>query len=526
MYFSTPVTRTNRVPLFFARLMLALVLLSVISGVSAQGSGGGVLRVGMEVPAELDPALGTNDPETAINRAIYDYLVEVAPDGTIKTNLASDYIVSDDGLTYTFTLVDGVTFHDGAAFSSADVVYTFNRLVEVGSPATRLLGEFTVAAPDASTVVFTLTTPNADFIYGVASRFALIVKDGAQNVNQIIEGDAPYANFNGTGPFILTSYSDTQATFAANENYWIEGQPALDGLEFFFIGDGVQRIDIFLDGDLDFISKIPTPQLDRFDGVADAEVISIATSQHPVIRLRTDAGFAGENPLVRQAFKHATDREFLNELLLDGRGTVANNNPIAPVFGDFYTPYEGLEYDPVRACELLEEAGIGVYEGTLYAPNSFEYPDLAAALQEMWGQTGCIIVDVQVRDAGLYYDDSNPENYLDVELGITGWGARPVPQLFFAEAYVTSALPENNGFNESRFSDTEVDELVAAAAVTANTADRAAIYSQLTAIFEERGPIIIPYFAPLNSAVRAGVAGVEVAPFVGLTDFRTVTISQ
>src|SRR5690606_4497230 len=109
----------------------------------------------------------------------------------------------------------------------------------------------------------------------------------------------------------------------------------------------------------------------------------------PVIRLRTDAGFVGENPLVRQAFKHATDRDYLNDLLLNGLGTVANNDPIAPVFGDFYAPYEGhLEYDPARACELLEEAGVGVYEGTLYAPDAFEYPDLAAALQEMWAQTG------------------------------------------------------------------------------------------------------------------------------------------
>ncbi len=504
------------------RLLVLLLLLALVGSVSAQ-SASNVLRVGMEAPVELDPALGTNDPETAINRAIYDYLVEVAPDGTILNDLAQNYVISDDGLTYTFTLVAGATFHDGSAFSSADVVYTFNRLVEVGSPATRLLGDFQVSAPDASTVVFTLAAPNADFIYGVASRFALIVKDGATDVNLVAEGANPFVNFNGTGPFILAELTSERATFVANENYWIEGQPALDGLEFYFINDSVQQIDILLDGDLDLIYKVPIGQIDRLEGVEGISVLSIATSQHPVVRLRTDEGFAGADARVLQAFKYATDREFLNDLLLDGLGVVGNNDPIAPVYGDFYTPYDGIEYDPERACELLSDAGIGTYEGTLYAPNVFEYADLAAALAAMW-QDGCINVDVQVLEAGLYYDDSNEINYLDVELGITGWGARPTPQLFFQEAYVTAALPENGGFNESRFSDPEVDALVAQAAVTPDTDARRAIYAELTRIFDERGPLIIPYFAPLIGAAHEGVGGLQVAPFPGLTDFRTVTL--
>jgi peptide/nickel transport system substrate-binding protein len=504
--------------------LLILVLALLITALSVTAQDMGVLRVGMNAPVALDPALHSNDPETAINRAIYDYLVEVLPNATIGANLASDWTISDDGLTYTFTLVEGVTFHDGSALTSADVVYTFNRLKEVGSPAVSLLGEYEVSAPDASTVVFILSAINADFLYGVAARQALIIKDGEAEPNVLGEGDMTFAHFNGTGPFILTEFDPgARAVFTANANYW-GGAPALSGLEFVFIEDAVAQVDALLSGEVDFIFKVPIQQTDRVDAADGVSVIQVATSQHPVIRLRTDEGFAGANPLVRQAFKYATNREELNLILLQGRGIVGNNDPIAPVFSFFFDDtIENQTYDPVRACELLEEAGIGTYEGTLFAPNAFEYPDLAAVLQQQWAQ-GCINVDIQITEEGLYYDFSNPDNYFEVELGITGWGDRPSPQILLRQAYTEAGI--ETGFNESRFVDPELEALVVEASQTTDPEARAAIYAQVSQIFLERGPIIIPYFAPLFGGVRDTVSGLEMAPFPGLTDFRSVSVGM
>src|SRR5688572_15021179 len=90
--------------------LLSLMLVAV-GAVYAQTS---ELRVGMPAVVTLDPALGSNDPEIMFNRMIYDYLLDVAPDGTIVPQLASTYTISDDGLIYTLTLVEGVTFHDGS----------------------------------------------------------------------------------------------------------------------------------------------------------------------------------------------------------------------------------------------------------------------------------------------------------------------------------------------------------------------------------------------------------------------------
>ncbi|MDQ7035557.1 MAG: ABC transporter substrate-binding protein [Anaerolineae bacterium] len=109
---------------------IAVLVLSV-GGVGAQG--GGTLRVGILEPVNLDPATGNSDDEVILNRHIYDYLIEILPEGSLVPSLAESWDISDDGLTYTFNLVEGATFHDGSAFTAEDVVFTFNRMVEVGS---------------------------------------------------------------------------------------------------------------------------------------------------------------------------------------------------------------------------------------------------------------------------------------------------------------------------------------------------------------------------------------------------------
>ncbi|HEX2906727.1 MAG TPA: ABC transporter substrate-binding protein [Phototrophicaceae bacterium] len=492
-------------------LVALVVTLLLVSLVGVQAQDGNVLRVGMVAPQVLDPAQGSNDPEILLNRSVYDYLVEVLPDKSIAPNLATEWTVSDDGLTYTFTLQSGVTFHDGSPFTSADVVYTFNRLTELESAAINVLGEFEVSAPDAQTVVFTLPQPNADFLYGVGDRFALILKDGADG-----------SDFNGTGPFVMQNYQEGErATLIRNENYWKEGQPALDGVEFVFINDPITQVDALRSGQVDFIFKVSPEQVAVLENETGITLLQKATNQHPVIRLRTDAG-PGQDERVRQAFKLATDRDQLNELVLEGRGIVGNNSPIGPGFGDFYAEnIEAAAYDPAAACKLLTEAGYP--DGltvTLQTINVLGYDQLATVLQQQWAE-GCITADIQVNEEGFYYSDDNPNNWMKAELGITGWADRPIVQSYLTQAYVSDGI-----YNESHWSDAELDDLVAQAGVTTDQVARAELYHQIAQIFADRGPIIVPWFAPIFGAVRDNVQGLEMAPFPGLTDLRTVSIGE
>ena len=109
---------------------------------------------------------------------------------------------------------------------------------------------------------------------------------------------------------------------------------------------------------------------------------------------------------------------------------------------------------------------------------------------------------------------------MEVELGVTGWGDRPTPQ-----GYLSSAYASDGTWNESHWSDEEVDGLIAEAKVTADIDARAGIYSQISQIFAERGPIIVPFFAPIIGATGEGVEGVDLHPFAGRTDLRTATVN-
>lgn len=502
-------------------MLFGIVLVLLMSlGVSAQASS---FTVGMPAPVQLDPALGTNDQEVLINRAIYDYLVDIAPDGSLVPNLATEWEISEDGLTYTFSLVEGVTFHDGTPFSSADVVYTFNRLAEVGSPAVNLLGEFSVEAPDESTVVFTVDAPNADFLFGVASRWSLILKDGMETPNVLSEGDNPLENFVGTGAFVLTEFNAGESVvFEANGDYWIEGQPGLDSMTFVFFESADAEINALRSGTVDFIFKVAIDRAEELEAEEGINVVFKATNLHPVIRIRSDEGYIGEDVRVRQAFKYATDRELLNLDLFDGRAAVGNNDPIGPLYGPFFDDsIENQEYDPERACELLAEAGypdgLGADEPlTFYVVDAFNYADMAISLRDQWAE-GCIYVEILVRPENVYYGDNE---WLEVELGVTGWGSRPIPQQYLLEAYISTG-----SFNEAHWSDEELDALILEASVTADLEERAAIYSQIAQIFAERGPVIIPFFAPIIGAYTDSVEGLNMHPFPGRTDFRSVTVS-
>ena len=521
-----------------------LILVLSISGVQAQD--GSVLRVGLEEPINLDPASGSNDPEVLLNRHIYDYLIELLPDGSLAPSLAESWDVSDDGLTYTLNLVQNATFHDGKAFTSEDVLFTFNRLVNVGSTALGVLGQkqvgeddegnammepsWTVEAPDDYTVVFNLEAPNADFVFGLSHRFAPILPAGLETPNVLGE-DGGLENFNGTGPFRLASFSTGEgASLVANEDYW-DGRPALDGVDLIFIDDSNAQVNALLNNEVDLIFKVPNDLLPSLRGNDALTVVTVASNVHPVIRIRSDEGHLGEDVRVRQAFKHATDRELLNIDTLDGLGIVANNDPIGPVYGPLYNPQDGLAYDPQLACDLLAEVAAEnpdnewvTMDGDsprldveFNVSDAFEYALLAEFMQQQW-EEGCIYVSLSIEPANVYYADAR---WLNVELGLTGWGTRATPQEYLSVAYTTDAI-----WNESHWSNASLDELAIQAAQTADLEERANLYNEISQIFEQEGPILVPFFRPVSSAYSNAVNGIVMHSFPGRTDFDSVSVSN
>ena len=202
-----------------------------------------------------------------------------------------------------------------------------------------------------------------------------------------------------------------------------------------FIDDKQAQIDAVRSGTVHVVFRLPFDRLEELEAEDGLDVIVKPTNQHPVVKFRADEGSIAEDVRIRQAFKLATDRELLNLDLFDGRGIVGNNDPIGPIYGPFFSSIAD-EVDPQAACDLLAEAGFPDGLGAdapieFFVVDAFNYSDMAVALQEQWAE-GCINVEILMRPENVYYSD---DEWLTVELGVTGWGSRPTPQEYFELSY-------------------------------------------------------------------------------------------
>ena len=233
----------------------------------------GVLVVGqIAEPKALDPAAVTAVNDFRILMNLYDGLVRYR-DGTLEVEpaLASDWQVSDDGTEYTFTLREGVTFHDGTPFDAEAVVFNFERMLNEDHPYADT-GPFplafffsavdTVEAVDDTTVKFTLNEPYAPFLSNLAYPTGLIVSPAAVRDHGGDFGRNP----SGTGPFTFVEWRSNEAVVVeANPDYW-DGAPELEAVVFRPITDANTRTAEMLAGGIDLMVEVPPVALSEFEG--------------------------------------------------------------------------------------------------------------------------------------------------------------------------------------------------------------------------------------------------------------------
>ena len=476
------------------------------------GAAAGLLRVAMQPVVQTDPAQISSDSEVMLANAVYDYLVDVDTKSAIQPRLATKWAVSADGLTYTLDLAQGVTFHDGSAFSSADVVWTFNRLRDATQklPTADLYKNIAnVAAAGANQVVFTLTKPNPFFMYDLSDNHALIMKANT----------ADPKDFNGTGPFKVTNFSaEDRVELAANDKYFIPGEPKLKNFTILFFADENASVDALKGGQVDLVMRMSTALYTSLKTEAGITTMDIPTNGFDLIRLRSDRK-PGNDPRVIQAMKLATDRAAILKLVQGGYGAIGRDSPIGPLYASFYsedTPVPAV--DIAKAKQLIIDAGYpNGLKLDIHVPNTGGRPDLAATLKAEWAPAG-IDLNVIVEPESVYYADNG---WLQVDLGITGWGSRPYPQFYLDSMLKTGAV-----WNESHWSDPEFDKLATEAGSTLDEATRVADYKQIQKILIERGPVIIPYYFAQFAAIKSTFQGFQLQAFAGRTDFRNVAAGQ
>ncbi len=471
----------------------------------------GTLRVSAFPIAQTDPAQISSDAEVLIANHVYDYLVDVDADNNIQPRLARDWTRSEDGLTYEFELVEGATFHDGTPLTADDVVYTFRRLRDTeGLPTADLYSNITtIEATGDLSVRFTISQTNPFFLFDLSDNHALVVKDGTEDAT----------DFNGTGPFVVTDYQPgNRITMEANEDYFVEGQPHLAGLEIIFFDDQSASADALRGGQIDLTMDLSTPLYESLRREGGFIAQDIATNQFANVRIRTDQP-PGDEPEVIEALKLATDREEIFELVQQGYGAVGRDSPIGPLFSEYYTEETPIpERDPERAQALLAEAGYpDGLDLQMYLLDTLNFPDLAAVLKQQWSEAG-IDVEINTVPESVFYGEGR---WLEVNLGIVGWGHRPYPQF-----YLDVMLKCDARWNATRLCNDELDRLITTAGTTLDEQERVDAYHEIQRILIERGPMIVPYFFAEYGVISDRFEGFQIKAFSGRTDLRAVRVAE
>jgi peptide/nickel transport system substrate-binding protein len=374
----------------FTKLLSASVLALTASIASAQTS----ITVAIQLePPNLDPTGGAAQAiDSVLYSNVFEGLTRFMADGSVVAGLAQSWEISDDGLTYTFMLHDGVTFHDGTTMDAEDVKFSLDRARSDDSINAQkgLFADIAdVTVVDPLTVAVTLSQPNGMFLFNMAWGDAVIV--APESIDTIA------SNPIGTGAFTFTDWvQGDRLELTRNESYW--GQPAaLETATFRFISDPTAAFAAVMAEDVDAFVGFPAPEnLPQFEADPRFQVLVGNTEGETILSMNNKMP-PFDNVLVRQAVSLAIDRQSIIDGAMFGYGTPIGTH-FAPHNPDYVDLIANSTYNPERARELLAEAGFADgFTTTLKLP------------PPSYARRGGEIIASQLREVGITAEISNLE---------------------------------------------------------------------------------------------------------------------
>lgn len=447
-------------------------------------------------------------PGYYLMKFVYDSLLELDTDNIAQPWLAETMEVSDDGLTYSFTLREGVLWHDGEPFTADDVVFTYEYFVEHPEQSRFLRSASAVEsieATDDQTVVMTLTQADPTFDLRLADVPIL-----PEHIWAEVDDPANFAGTVGTGPYLLAAYEPQQFyRLTANPDYFM-GAPAVAEIVLPIINDQSTLFSALQSGEIDGAwPAVPAELVAQFE-------------QFPDIALQSGPGFSSsllqfnderspfDQTAVRQAMAHAINREEMVETLLLGSGTLGNPGFIHPA-----SPYANTElalaYDPDMANALLEEAGFtdSDGDGTREADGEpMQYtllvysddPLLVRAAELIQGYVAEIGVtlDVEALDPetvdSLVWPDFDVASGRDFDLAMWGWSAsvQTNPSRFVE---LVHSDPVIGSLNIGGYQNEEFDAMAETFAGALDLDERTEMLNEMQAFVADELPFVTLYYA-------------------------------
>ena len=494
------------------------------SGDTGTPQAGGRLKVGIQqgdANSGLDPLNMLDLGTYSVASSAFEYLVGLAPDGNIgNTGLASDWSANDDGTAWTFTLREGVMWHDGTPFTSADVAATVDRMVEVGAGLAGVVSEGAVETPDDLTAVINLDKPNGNLpvLVSIYNPQSLITPTDYSS------GTTLDARPTGTGPWVFESHDPTTFTtlFKANENYW-GGRPILDEIELIGFGSAGAKISAMQARELDMIQEFGV-----VDGTSllndDAfTVLRPPSANHRQLWFNTQLPEGGPftDARVRRAFGFMLDRQQMVDVLFQSFAIVGNDHPVHPTLPFFdadATPQRPK--DPEMAKQLLADAGYEGLSATIQVGDIIYSGDMAAIVEQNALEAGATISVNTTANSDFYGEywctgapwGASPETGgpgrpcgASAEIGIVDYGHRPTPDVYFGRA-----LETDGDWNSSNYASPEFDALFAEYQAAVDVAGQKAAVGQIQQLLHEDAPALYPFFFDYLSGHDESVQGVQV----------------
>ncbi|MGB7339014.1 MAG: ABC transporter substrate-binding protein [Phototrophicaceae bacterium] len=475
-----------------------------------------VLVIGhSEVTESYDLAHAFNPTSGIVHKATYDTLVTF-PAGdasSIEPSLASEWSVSEDGLTYTFTLRDDVTFANGDPLTADDVVFSFTRLQNVLSNPSFLANPITtVEATDETTVTVTLSEPRPSFLAEmVNSAFSIandseVIAAGGTNAADAAETDTARDFFDqnsaGTGPYILESWIPQEETvLVRNENYWGEA-PYFDRIIIVNIPEAATQKVALESGDIDIATDLTPDQVSTMDGNEDLTIYRSQDRWTHFLLMNRDPEIGGPvaDPLVAQAIRLALDYEGYTELWT---GSVTPGSNMWVGIQGAYGQDQAVSRDLDTARALLAEAGYpdGFEIELSYPDFTFSGVNLSTNAQKVQADLAEIGITVTLRPGEVQV---SLEEYRNGEQGFAYWfwGPDILDPVDFLSFLPGGKVAEERTNWSTDGVDQEILDLIAQAASESDPAVRLEVFDQLQAWSQENGA-----YAPFNvPAIQTAVA--------------------
>jgi len=479
--------------------------------------GGTFIEASIGDPTFLNPILATDSASGDINGQIYNGLVKYDKNIVLIGDLAERWDVTNEGKTITFRLRKGVRWHDGTPFTSADVLFTYQNLID---PHTRTpySTDFqmikTAEALDPTTFRVTYKQPFAPALesWGMGIIPKHIYEKG--DINEHPANKKPI----GTGPFVFNSWKTAEKIeLRANPDYF-EGRPHFDRYIYRIIPDLSVQFLLLRQGSLSMMT--PTP--DQYNGY-QTFFLNYNKFKYPGPRYDYLA-FNLKNPLfqdrrIREAIAHAINKQAIIEGVYQGLAVPATG-PFPPQSWAFNQDVKDFSYDPGRAAQLLTEAGwkdvnsdgIRLKDGKPFVftiltnQGNKVRESICQIIQDNLQKVG-IKVDVRILEWSVFI-----QKYIDernYEACVLGWNLSRDPDCY---PIWHSSQVEKNQYNFVSYANPEVDRLLIEGRTTFDQAKRKAIYQRMHALIHDDVPYVF-LVNPLSlPVVHKKILGVELAP--------------